>query len=64
MTFKAGGFNTWYAYTTANVGKQTAFTLDGQVLSAPSIRQADHHHHHRGLRLLQPEQRDRRWPTR
>jgi len=40
VTFKADGFNTWYAYTAANVGKQTAFTLDGQVLSAPSIRQA------------------------
>ena len=40
VTFKADGFNTWYAYTAANVGTQTAFTLDGQVLSAPSIRQA------------------------
>lgn len=39
VTFKGDGFRTWSNYTTANVGKQTAFTLDGQVLSAPSIRQ-------------------------
>ncbi len=40
VSFNSTGFNTWSNYTTNNVGKQTAFTLDGQVISAPSIRQA------------------------
>ncbi len=39
VTFKSGGFSTWSTYTTNNVGKQTAFTLDGEVLSAPVIQQ-------------------------
>lgn len=39
VDFKSDGFKTWSAYTTGHVGTQTAFTLDGQVLSAPSIRQ-------------------------
>lgn len=38
MQFKSGGADTWAKYTAANVGKQTAFTLDGEVLSAPAIR--------------------------
>ncbi|MEJ7651808.1 MAG: protein translocase subunit SecD [Nakamurella sp.] len=37
--FNSTGFNTWASYTTANVGKQTSFTLDGQVLSAPAIQE-------------------------
>lgn len=37
--FNSTGFNTWAAYTTANVGKVTSFTLDGQVLSASTIRE-------------------------
>jgi preprotein translocase subunit SecD len=39
VTFKSGGFSTWSSYTTNNVGTQTAFTLDGEVLSAPVIQQ-------------------------
>jgi preprotein translocase subunit SecD len=39
VTFKSGGFSTWSTYTTGHVGTQTAFTLDGQVLSAPSINE-------------------------
>lgn len=39
VNFNPKGYSTWESYTTANVGKQTAFTLDGEVLSAPSIRQ-------------------------
>lgn len=39
VTFHQNGFRTWSSYTTGHVGTQTAFTLDSQVLSAPSIRQ-------------------------
>ncbi len=40
VTFNSAGFKTWSNYTVANVGKQTAFTLDGVVISDPSIQQA------------------------
>ena len=40
LTFKSAGANTWGTYTSANVGKQAAFVLDGQVVSAPTIQQA------------------------
>jgi preprotein translocase subunit SecD len=49
VTFKSDGFKTWSNYTTQHYDKtdgtnpppdsRTAFTLDGQVLSAPTIRQ-------------------------
>ncbi|MET3806404.1 preprotein translocase subunit SecD [Nakamurella sp. UYEF19] len=37
VTFDSAGFKTWSTYTANNVGKQTAFTLDGVVISDPSI---------------------------
>jgi preprotein translocase subunit SecD len=40
MTFKSQGYATWSSYTAANVGKLTAMTLDGQVISAPRINGA------------------------
>lgn len=40
LTFKSGGAKTWATYTSANVNKQAAFVLDGQVVSAPVIQQA------------------------
>ncbi|GGM14082.1 protein translocase subunit SecD [Nakamurella endophytica] len=40
VSFDSAGYKTWSNYTANNVNKQTAFTLDGQVLSAPAIRQA------------------------
>ncbi len=40
LTFNSAGYSTWATYTTNNVGKQTAFTLDGQVLSSPKINGA------------------------
>jgi len=40
LTFKSGGAKTWATYTSANVGKQAAFVLDSQVVSAPTIDQA------------------------
>jgi preprotein translocase subunit SecD len=40
LTFKSGGSNTWASYTSKNVGKQAAFVLDSQVVSAPTIQQA------------------------
>ena len=40
LDFKSDGSKTWADYTTANVGKQAAFVLDSQVVSAPSIREA------------------------
>jgi len=37
VTFNSAGYKTWSNYTANNVGKQTAFTLDGAVISSPSI---------------------------
>ncbi|WP_028927747.1 protein translocase subunit SecD [Pseudonocardia acaciae] len=37
LTFKAEGSRIWADYTAANVGKQAAFVLDSQVVSAPTI---------------------------
>ena len=39
LTFKPEGADTWGRYTAANVGKSTAFVLDGSVVSAPRINQ-------------------------
>src|SRR5690606_22481018 len=39
LTFEAEGAQTWGEYTTNNVGKLVAFTLDGEVVSAPRINQ-------------------------
>lgn len=39
VSFKPDGFKTWSNYTANNVGKQTSFTLDGQVLSDPKVNQ-------------------------
>ena len=40
MQFKTAAANVWADYTAAHVGKQTAFTLDSQVVSAPRIHEA------------------------
>ncbi len=40
VTFDSAGFKTWSNYTANNVGKQTAFVLDGAVISDPSIQGA------------------------
>jgi preprotein translocase subunit SecD len=40
LSFKSAGSKTWADYTSANVGKQAAFVLDTQVVSAPQIREA------------------------
>jgi preprotein translocase subunit SecD len=37
LTFKSDGNKIWGDYTTKNVGKQAAFVLDAQVVSAPRI---------------------------
>ncbi|WP_214365896.1 protein translocase subunit SecD [Pseudonocardia sp. H11422] len=39
LTFKSEGAAIWGEYTTANVGKNAAFVLDGEVVSAPTINQ-------------------------
>ncbi|TWF80930.1 preprotein translocase subunit SecD [Pseudonocardia hierapolitana] len=39
LTFESLGAQTWGEYTTNNVGKLVAFTLDGEVVSAPRINQ-------------------------
>ncbi|MEJ8277684.1 protein translocase subunit SecD [Pseudonocardia spirodelae] len=39
LTFKPQGADTWGQYTTNNVGKNVAFVLDGDVVSAPTINQ-------------------------
>ena len=40
LQFKSAAANTWADFTAANVGTQTAFTLDSQVVSAPMIHEA------------------------
>ncbi|TQF66353.1 protein translocase subunit SecD [Rhodococcus spelaei] len=40
LSFKSGGSNTWAQFTSANIGKQAAFTLDSRVVSAPVIQGA------------------------
>ncbi len=40
VTFKSVGAGAWAQYTSANVGKAVAFTLDSQVVSAPTIEAA------------------------
>ena len=37
VTFKSAGAQIWGDYTSKNVGKNVAFTLDGEVVSAPTI---------------------------
>ena len=40
VAFKDEAAKTWGDFTGANIGTQTAFTLDSQVVSAPQIREA------------------------
>ncbi len=40
VEFKSAGSKIWADFTAANVGTQTAFTLDSQVVSAPEIQEA------------------------
>ena len=40
LEFKSEGATIWGDFTAANVGTQTAFTLDSQVVSAPAINEA------------------------
>ncbi|WP_431232484.1 protein translocase subunit SecD [Mycolicibacterium psychrotolerans] len=40
VEFKDKASTTWADFTAANIGTQTAFTLDSQVVSAPQIREA------------------------
>ena len=40
LQFKSQGADIWANFTAANVGTQTAFTLDSQVVSAPAINEA------------------------
>ncbi len=40
VTFKSAGAGVWAQYTAANIGKGVAFTLDSQVVSAPTIEAA------------------------
>jgi preprotein translocase subunit SecD len=40
LQFKGPAADTWANFTAANIGTQTAFTLDSQVVSAPQIQEA------------------------
>ncbi len=40
LEFKDEAATTWGDFTAANIGTQTAFTLDSEVVSAPQIREA------------------------
>ncbi|MCW2742248.1 MAG: secD, partial [Blastococcus sp.] len=40
LDFNGAGSKAWAAYTSANVGKNVGITLDGRVISAPTINQA------------------------
>ncbi|MDR3664369.1 MAG: protein translocase subunit SecD, partial [Mycobacterium sp.] len=39
VTFKEKAADTWATFTAANIGTQTAFTLDSQLVSAPAIQE-------------------------
>jgi preprotein translocase subunit SecD len=40
LQFKGPATDTWANFTASNIGTQTAFTLDSQVVSAPTIQEA------------------------
>ncbi|MCW0212842.1 MAG: protein translocase subunit SecD [Pseudonocardia sp.] len=40
LDFKSAGSQIWGDFTAANIGKQSAFVLDGEVVSAPTIQAA------------------------
>jgi preprotein translocase subunit SecD len=40
LTFKSQGAAIWGQYTSQNIGKNAAFVLDGEVVSAPTIQSA------------------------
>lgn len=40
LSFKSGGSSTWAQFTSSNIGKQAAFTLDSKVVSAPVVQGA------------------------
>ncbi|QBJ98317.1 protein translocase subunit SecD [Rhodococcus sp. ABRD24] len=40
LSFKSSGSSTWAQFTSSNIGKQAAFTLDSQVVSAPVVQGA------------------------
>jgi preprotein translocase subunit SecD len=40
LDFKSDGSKIWGDFTAANIGKQSAFVLDGEVVSAPTIQAA------------------------
>lgn len=40
LSFKSSGSSTWAQFTSANIGKQAAFTLDSKVVSAPVVQGA------------------------
>lgn len=40
VQFKSGAADRWADFTANNIGTQTAFTLDSQVVSAPVIQEA------------------------
>src|SRR5207244_12683479 len=40
LDFKSTGGKIWGDYTTGHVGKQAAFVLDSEVVSAPNIKEA------------------------
>lgn len=40
LSFKSAGNQAWGDYTSQHIGKQAAFVLDGQVVSAPTIQGA------------------------
>ena len=40
LDFKSGGRATWAEYTAAHINENVAFTLDGRVISAPTITSA------------------------
>lgn len=40
LSFKSGGSTTWAQFTSANIGRQAAFTLDSKVVSAPVVQGA------------------------
>ena len=65
LEFKEEAAKTWGDFTAANIGTQTAFTLDSRVVSAPQIREAIPAGAPRSPAVIRrsPRTRPNSWPT-
>ena len=63
LEFKGDAAKIWADFTAANVGTQTAFMLDSQVVSAPEIQRAHPGRTHPDHRAVHRRRAPVNWPT-